>query len=56
MNLEIAQEENIIMKEVINQEWKDKNMSQQKVDKMENQIHVVSQAISYNIELEGASS
>jgi hypothetical protein len=55
-NLWIAQEENTIMKEVISQEGQEKKRVQQKLDEMENQIHVVFQAISDNAESEEASS
>jgi hypothetical protein len=53
MNLQIAQKENITLKEVINQEGKEKNIVQQKVEEMEKQISIVFQTILDSADLEG---
>jgi dGTP triphosphohydrolase len=55
MNLQIAQEENMVQKEAIIQEGKKKEIAQQKVDQMETQIDGVFQDISYDTVSEEAS-
>jgi hypothetical protein len=55
-NLQIAQEENMVLKEAISQEGKKKEIAQQKVDEMETQINTVFQAISDDTVSEEASS
>jgi uncharacterized protein (UPF0371 family) len=55
-NLQLAQEDNTSLKEALSQEGKEKNMVQQKVDEMENQIQAVFQAISDNEGVQEASS
>jgi NCAIR mutase (PurE)-related protein len=53
MKLQIAQEENITLKEVISQEGKEKKIVQQKVEETEKQTSVVFQTISYSADSEG---
>jgi hypothetical protein len=55
-NLQIAQEENITLKEAINQEGKEKKIVQQKVEEMEKHISEVFQTIPDNAESEEVSS
>jgi hypothetical protein len=56
MNLQIAQEENAILKEVIIQEGKEKYMVQQKMGEIEKKIDIVFKSISDITESKEASS
>jgi hypothetical protein len=55
-NLQLAQEDNTSLKEALRQKGKEKNISQQKVDEMENQSQAVFQSISDNKGVQAASS
>jgi hypothetical protein len=55
-NLQIAQEENITLKEAVSQEGKAKKIVQQKLEEMEKHISTVFQTIPNNAESEGVSS
>jgi hypothetical protein len=54
--LQLAQEGNTSLKEALSQEGQEKNMAQQKMDEMENQIQAVFQSISDSEEVHEASS
>jgi hypothetical protein len=55
-NLQVAQAENITMKEALNHEAQQKERAQQKVEEMETQIHILFQAIPDNTNEEAVSS
>jgi hypothetical protein len=55
-NLQVAQIENISMKESLNVEAQQKERDQKKVEEMENQIHILFQEIPENINEEAGSS
>jgi hypothetical protein len=56
MNLHIAQEEKITLKEVISQEGQAKKIAQQKLDEMEKYISTVFRTIPKITESQGVSS
>jgi hypothetical protein len=55
-NLEIVPEENITLKEVINQEGHEKKIAQKKVEDMEKYIGAVFRTIPNNVESDEVSS
>jgi hypothetical protein len=56
MNLQIAQEENMTLKEVINQEGQENKITHQKVEEMEKYIGAVFRTIQDSVDSEGGST